>query len=765
MHIWTDLAAREAVYLVLLLALGAGPAALLPSRFDAGSRIAMAPALGFCLGTCLTTTLLQFWPTNDTYWVLIPLALASLALAAYRLTRSGKTLPWRERLPLRDIAALVLIGIVVTGPINYVLHERHTVGPAAYTYTDVDNYVALQDGAQTESLHTARINWHRLQAAGSTGRNLTLFTWDFFADQGSNLDATPLDSNVTSLLGLGASDTFSPFLCVLLLVGALGAFAAVRYWSRSRTWMATLSACLFGGALFLELWFDSYQAAIIAIGLLVPFVAICDGAIADPQGRRGTLGLIALIVGAFLSVYPLYLAMLAGAVGLMLIVRGFEARRSETPLQPLIRSAAIATGAVVTLSILFDLVGFTRDIRYYRLLAENKIGLPRVGWTLPLSVLPGWVSQTREFWNMPPLGHTDLKQLFLGGLLPLIFVGIVVVGLRRYRPALALLGLSAAAAVLAEYSYVSQQNCTYCAERDLLPFGPIVAVLVGLGLCALLASADRRVKLAGLTGLVLVVGSVGQRARVELKRFANASYFMDSVDRLLLSKLPTKTGPVFEEGFGASTYAQAEQTLVYHLLDERTGGRQTIVPGSNTGNAIQYLDFSRIELPPSPIFDPDYRYVFTRLSGVRTARRTLIRDGGVALQERVRPLDITPYGGLGTPLQRLDPSGDAWVQTEYPLQFLIAGHDGTGAVWARLTFRFVQPPTVPQQPGLRTRVSGHTLRACVRATGSEPYRYTHIAMSAPLLPGTPPAGEFPPAMPFEDVQLISMYAVSGRCSL
>ncbi len=62
MHIWIDLLAREGTLLLTLLALGAAPAASLSEHFDAPGRLALAPILGFCLGTCLVTTVLEFIP-------------------------------------------------------------------------------------------------------------------------------------------------------------------------------------------------------------------------------------------------------------------------------------------------------------------------------------------------------------------------------------------------------------------------------------------------------------------------------------------------------------------------------------------------------------------------------------------------------------------------------------------------------------------------------------------------------------------------------
>ena len=174
---------------------------------------------------------------------------------------------------LRDVAALLLIVAATLGPLDLVLHHHHTVGPTAYSYTDVDNYVAVQDAARTVSLHSASNAFHAAERNGTQFGNFTQFVWAFISQFGSNLDATPLDANVNALLGLGATDTYSPFLAVLLLMGALGAFASVRHFARSPTMVAALAGALFGGSLFLELWFDSYQAAIIAIGLVIPFLS------------------------------------------------------------------------------------------------------------------------------------------------------------------------------------------------------------------------------------------------------------------------------------------------------------------------------------------------------------------------------------------------------------------------------------------------------------------------------------------------------------
>ena len=761
MHIWISLAAREAALLAILLLLGSGPASFLSSRFDAAGRIGLAPALGFCLGTCVTTTLLQFAPTNSTYWILAPLALASAATATIRTWPSRQRTNWRMRLPVRDLAALVLVGAVVTGPLNAVLHRHHTVGPGAFYFTDVDNYVAVQDAARTVSLHAAKQRWTVISRSGAPGRDFTQYTWSFFAQFGSNLDATPLDSNVNALLGLSAVDTFAPFLSVLLLMGGLGGFVAVRYYSRTRTVVAALAGCLFGGALFLELWFDTFQAAIIGIGLLIPAWLLIDQTL--ESRRPADLVLLALVMATFLSVYPLYVPLLVVTAALILLWRGFRVRTAGGSLASVWRPVVVSVLGIAAMSLVFDPVAVARDVHYFHLLAHNEVPLPRVGYKLPIPVLPGWIAQTREFWALSGLWSGGLKPIVWGVILPLLFLALIVVGLRRYPAALALVVLAGVAAAVAEYTYLSQQSCTYCAERDLLTLAPIVAVLIALGLCALLTLPGWWPRLAAIGGVLVVVAGATQRTRIELTRFSDQSFFFASADRKLMDSLPVGSGRVHLEGFGLSLGGQAEQPLMYHYVNYRAPGRASIIAGTDVNNSIQYLDFGAVRLPPGPEFDPSYRYVLTRLSGVATSRRVIATRSGAALEERVRPLDVTPYAGLSLPLQQLDPSGAAFVDTRSPLQMYVVGRNGGRPAWVRLTFAASVPVSVPAQPGVRWARHGATLSVCVRATGPEPLRTASVALSAALVPGAGPPAMYPPAMPAEGLRLTAMHAVTGRC--
>jgi hypothetical protein len=757
MHILIQLISREAAFLGLLAAIGAWPASLLSRRFDAAARVALAPILGFCLATCLATTSLEFLPTRATNWVLVPLAAASMLLA---MRRSRYRIKQPRRGRLRDVAQIALVCLAVLAPVTSVLSSHHTVGPVAYYYTDVDNYVGNQDGAMRVSTGDARADWLSMAKHGARYGDLTQRTWSFFAWFDNNLDATPLGSDVTALLGLHATDTNAPFLVILMLMGALAAFAAVRYATRSPTWTAVLAGGLFGGPLVVELWFDSFQAAIVALGLVL--VAGLSFAELVRAPRRADLVLLALVFATLTSTYPLYLPVLVGVGALVLLWRGIALRERLAWRPTLQRLAASAAGLGLAAAAL-NPIGIARDYVYAGRLARNEVPFPRVQWHLPLDVLPGWLLQTREFWYMPRLAGSGLKQIALGAIVPGLFLLVVVVGLRRHRFGIALVVLAAAFAAIARYAFVSQDSCTYCAERDLLPLVVIGAILLTLGIHALLSSSSLPTIVVGLAAAVLVVVAVGQRTRVELQRFDDGAYFLDTANRQTLARVPPDARSVHIEGFGQTIANQAEQPLVYHLVNEHLRGRVSISLASPLGNATQYLNGGSSQPPPGPEFHPGYDYVLTRFGAISTNRRLVTRHGPIALEQRVDPIDVTPYAGLGAPLSTVDQTGTAWVQTTSPLQFHVVGPDDGRRLWVRLSFRGSEPFSVSGDPR-RARNRDGTVVACVPVSGTAPYREAAIQITAAPVSG-PIADPRTPGIPsvLQGVKLTSMRPVSGRC--
>ena len=395
----------------------------------------------------------------------------------------------------------------------------------------------------------------------------------------------------------------------------------------------------------------------------------------------------------------------------------------------------------------FNGVGLGRTIGYYGRLLDGGVPLPRVAFKLPAEVLPGWLLQTREFWYLLPVDLGSLRQLVFIALVPLAMLAFAAVAVRRHPIALALLGLGALAGLLAYAAYAGQDACTYCGQRYLLALAPVFVVLVALGLASALGSPKRVWQAIGVAGAVMVVVFVGQRARVELDRFADQAFFFDTANRVALQGLPRDGRPLQLEGYWATANAAAEQPLTYHLATDRAPGRVSLSLGSNQGSGLEYLNFGQV-LPPGPEFRADYRYLLTRFSSVATNRRLIARRGAIALLERTRPLDVTPYRGLSIGPARLDGSGIPSVQPNDTVGLYVVGRSG-GPVFARLQFATAQPVAVPAQRGVRARKRKDFLTVCVRASGRPPVRNAIVRV---------------PVAAAGTVQLRSMHALSGRCT-
>ena len=294
MHVWLDLISRELLFLALLAAIGAGPATFLSERFDGVARLAMAPVFGLCVGVCVTVTLVYFFPTSETWWVVILLALVSLGVAA---RRRGTAPPWLGR---RGLIQLAVVAIVVMVSFDYPLALRHTVGPAGgWAIADTTGYVSEINGEARQGIHRAEQN--RPPFA-----DLSMYYWSAYASGFQQLDVSALEANVNQMLGLGSTDTDSALLIVIIMTGALGVFAVIRTVSGVSTWGAAVGGCLFGGPLFVRAVHgrkpggaDGQCAARAGGGVRVGGACRTAG--------RATLVLFALLIAGLQTVYPLFL--------------------------------------------------------------------------------------------------------------------------------------------------------------------------------------------------------------------------------------------------------------------------------------------------------------------------------------------------------------------------------------------------------------------------------------------------------------------------
>jgi hypothetical protein len=751
--------------LVALLALGIGPASFLGRRFDAAARLAIAPVLGLCLATSVFTTLIWFTAARNTYWLLPVIAVVSVTVALRRslATRSdraqgsGRRRTLLRRLRARDALSLALVCLVVAAPLSYTLHERNSVGPTGFLIMDADGYTTTADGI--EQLSIPQVERPAAEDASFVRKN-----WEHYASIDVNIDASPLAANLDLLLGLHATDTQSLFLIVFLVAGALGAFAAVRYFAPRPSWAAPLAGVLFAGPFFLQLMADGSQAATCGIALMMPLATM--GVETLREQRLANLALFALLASGLMALYPLYLPGVAVVAGIVLATIALRNRLRGRFSWQAVRRAALRASMVIALTIAFDVVSFTRDVHYWleTIGGENLAGKPV--YELPLSVLPGWVLQTRQFYVfqtqldfLPRLSQASVIEALGGKILPALFIAVILFGLWRRRQGLILVSIILVFAVLAEYASLAR-NCSYCVDRDTLPSAPTTIVLLTLGIVALATGERRWMRWSAIAIAVIAVAAVGEQTWTERQLFAAESYFLNQDERSLASHLPPHAGPVDLEGFGENAVldqAIGEIPLVYSLVYERNNGEVSVPSEYYNYNSLAY--FGGLNLR-DPDFTPQYRYVLTRLGGVETGRRVIARAGPLALEERVAPLDATITSGIAVPMVREDTQGLPSVIE--PLHLLLVG-GGSAPAWILLRFQTLAPAEAPPQPDVRSRATAHELTVCVQATGAAPVRRATVSLRGALYQSPLPNERFALPEPPQGIALVSMRAVD-RCT-
>ncbi len=750
--------------LALLAALGSGPATYLGRGFTKSMRISLAPVLGLCLGTCVFTSTLWFSPARFTYWLLPPLAMASLTVAlvrsrthrAARRDESGRPASGRLQAVTRsgylDAASLVLICLVISAPLNYTLHERHSVGPTGFEVWDSFAFTAEADAAVNDSIHAAEGELNRY------GQNFAQQYYAGIAHFEQQLDAVPLSANVNELLGLGSTDTQTLFLIVFLISGGLGAFGAIRYAAPKPFWVASLGGMLFAGPFFLQLISDGSQPSTCGLTLILPILAVGADALKKP--RLASLAVFALLISGLLALYPLFVPGIAITIAAILLFCAVRARRNGSLTGPELLRGGAAVGFVVVLSACLNLVAFTRDVQYWRTVLKGGwylTGYPQ--YHLSISVVPGWLLQTREFYSLTGLGNASAKELLLGVLLPIVFIGVIAFGVKLSRAGLVLIALLAVYALMGYYESAAHK-CSYCTDRALLPVAPVCIGLLAIGIAAIATRPGRWSRWMGAAIAVLLLAAVAQRTRIERVRFSDQGYFMEAANAALLQHLPQGKGSLDIEGYGQDPgKAPGEEEFVYLLGFERSHNHVS-VPSEYTDYAgLAYLAGAK---PTNPQFDPKYRYVLTRFGGLATGRRVIARSGSLALEERAGSLDATLVSGVAVPPVRLDAQGLAWVQG--PLHFIVTGAPA-GTAWVSLRFQASEPVSIPAQAGVQARIlKGGAVVACAQAIGSSAIKRAAISLSFPLAPGATPNELFPIENPPQGLQLTAMRAVE-KCVL
>lgn len=730
--------------LALLTAIGAAPVALLHRSHGRAVRLALAPAYGLALGMCVLTTGLYAIPGYKLVFLgLIPLVVASLLVAhGVRRRRAPEDRPEPEP-ARRAFVQVAAVAAIVLAAHSWPLGTLATVGPiGGYAVADAAGYTAEIIGAQERSIRTTARTPGELS-------DLTLNYWRGISQGFQQIGFDAIEAPANELLRLNATDTLAPFLIALLAVIGLGIFAAVRTFTGIPSWAAVLAGGLAAGPLFLQLHMDGSQGAIVGQALILPFALAFMAALRHQRWQD--LVLLGLLAGGIQTGYPLFVPPVVIACGAVLTILAI--RHRQVPGRML-----LGLGALIAIAEVVTPYAFSRNVIYWRSILDGSLsyeGLPV--YDLPFERLIGWLLQTREFYELVPLADAPVTA----AVIPFVLLGIAAFGVWKFRTAAWLLTFVGAAALLALYTAKSE-GCSYCTQRNLLPTGPVIAALVGIGVTALAT----RLRGAGLVAGAVAAGWVGYMHLEEAERIRVGGYVVDPEIREVVKRVPDDASgaPVHIEGFGQTPKAPMEEPLAYHALNEQTQGPISIAAVLDDNRGQQYIG-GRREAPGQEL-RPDYRWVFTRLGTVQTQRKTIARSGPIALQERASPVDVTIESGVSVPYIDVDPSGPVYLTPGVPLQLLVSGARPDQRTWVRIVLQELGALEVSGGPDVDARrLAGKRIEVCLRARGRQPARLAAVAFdgSRPA-PGRPPRSEHEIAPPGSAARVVSVRASLRDCS-
>jgi hypothetical protein len=743
-----NLLLREAAMLCVVSSVGSSFATFLPASRGIGSRIALVPVLGLAAASCALTTASWITAMDVGVWVvLVPLAVASLGLTVFRI-RGGRVEDWRPR--RAEVASVAILLVVSFTALNIPLAERGSLGPMGYLVYDAPGYVAETGEYQA---HTVR---EQEKLAGSPD-----FTTDYaartnLAHQQVGYDMVSAATN--ELFGWPAWSTQSAFMAVLVAIGALGCFATVRGLTGMAGPGPLVAGLLFVGPLFYQLWIDGSEGALAGLTMIAPIALL--GARLIRHGSYREAALLGLLIAGFQTLYGIMVPGFAIGVAMVLAVllaAGLVTRRVRVAV---LGRAAKLLGLVVLFAIALSPVAFARNVDYWRVVSGESYlrqGFPK--YDLPVQVIPGWILQTREFYFLPHLSAGGLQGWILGGLVPLVLIGLIVFGLWRFRWALILVGGALAAAGLAYYA-LNRYDCSYCEQRNLLTLGPVAAVFTGVAVTALWTWRGAVFKVVAVAVGVVILVLAGHKSSVEARRAVDGAYVVPSSLDGVLDALDHRPGPVLLEGLGAGYDAPAELPATYNAVDETTRSRLALPAEIDDHNGLAYYLGPRKQAGPE--FTPSYRWVLTRLGGVSTSRRLVARGGPYALEERTRPLDVTVVGGVTVDSDRHDPRGLAWVTG--PLIFWVSSSDRSSAT-VRLTLTGQAGARAVAPSGSRVlRRAGDRVTLCIPVRRKGSLRRVRVELNIPAAPPTGPPEQFAVrAIPPHQLRLEAMTATTAGC--
>jgi hypothetical protein len=713
MGTWADLALREIVILVLLMALGAGPSALLRGT-QAGSRIALAPGFGLALGAVVLVSVGDVTSLRTaTFAAVLPMIVISLALFGAIERHRHRT----GGIDLRVAPALKvgLLVVVVASTLSYPLAHRGSLGPVAYRVADASGYAALTDRLESHSISD--------RSGGAP--------WDLTSEYGNQeargtgwLGTSALAASADPLFGWRGSDTQSSWMIALVIIISLGSFAAVQELTASRTWAAVVAGLLMAGPFTYQLFVDGSQGALSLMCLIPPLAVLGSRIISQP--RAADIVLAGLLLAAGPTLYqPGAPALAVWIVAVLAVIATAAALQGRLSRDVAWRAAKIVA-VVAVLGVAFAPIAFGRAIDFYGNYLDHQFDNAGIPYKLPLGVIPSWLLQSRGLYdiNGDPTAASSLFKFVLTVLAPTIFVAVAIFGILRYRATLVVALVVPTAVFLAFFAYLRIGTTTYPVDRNLLIAAVAGAILLSVGLAALTATGRTALRVAAVGTAVLALAFAGRNSYIMASRVLEAGQIVPASVRDSLSHLRGRDGTLYLEGLGAeSPSSTLQMPAIYHLVNEATPNRLAVDLTNNDHYGPAYLGGPLAG--GASTFDPAYRWVLTVIPSIRTNRETVARVGNVAIQQRSQPLDVTVGSGIATDPPSRDPDGNAWVEGQ--LKLFLTGA-GTGPAWIRLRLEG-RPVRVVGPPGARV-VARHAASTtiCVPAPGTGPVRQSLVSL-------------------------------------
>jgi len=768
-----SLLSKEVLFLLVLTAVGVGPASLLRKADRPGVPFALAPAFGLALCVGILETVNFFLPLRHGLWfAVLPMAVASTVLAARRSRGALSAL----RPTAGHVVGLAAVAVIALGVLNYPLVRAGAPGPVAYGIFDATAYFAHIDADQRYTNDEPFVNTVDDPASREYDDDAYGEVWDLsarsaWANKWQHQASMTVPAVVSGATGMPGWTLLAPFMVVCLLIAAFGAYSLTVSIAQAGPGAATMAGALVPGSALLQIFLDGSVGQMASTALLPLVLATSVLLVSRPRPVNAVLAGVAF--GGLQTVYPELLLISVAALGGSMVLAGLGVWGSNGFGRPALLSGLRRGGMLLALAAAVAVVVGLRStpwtLLYPKIARLGEFVQALIDYNVSPRYLPGWLLQTREFYSFAFASPSGLLQTLLGTVLPLMLGVLLLASLRFRRVWLVVIAI--VVAVVQAVATNAKLDCSYCVQRSLLSTSTMIPVVLACGLAALLAARRSRVRECGVVLAALAVGAAALTTTEVLERAARglqstAPGLEALADRV--AELPGTT--IAMEGFQSRPYAAwLEFPTTYIALREATKKRISVVPSYLEWGGLNYYGTRPVG---HPAYDPRYAWVISRLGGIEHGRREVFRSGPVSVQERSRPFDVLVAAGVATDDEEIDSGGTAWVQApgsqlglpQKPLTFWVAA-DSADRSYLRLQLSGPPGMMLSGLAGIKQRqAQDGTLRACVLVPGRGARRIAELSVT-PTPPGLgPPPDKFDNALvPARTVRLAAVRADLNDC--